>query len=364
MNKLQNLLGDAVNGRRLTTTEALTLFQEADLLEVGLAASKIVQQRFPGNTATFIIDRNINYTNICISRCRFCAFYRERSAPEAYLLTQREIYNKIEEALAQGATQVMLQGGLHPDLDLDFFINLVKGIKDNYAITVHSFSPPEIFHIATVSQVPIRTVLQKLAEAGLDSLPGGGAEILVDRVRGQISPKKISANQWLEVIEEAHNLGIATTATMMMGTVETTAERMEHLEKIRNLQDRSKGFRAFIPWTFRPGNTQLSGQDISPMEYLKFLAVARLYLDNFPHVQGSWLTQGKIVGQLSLCFGADDLGSIMLEENVVRAAGCANQINLEEMVNLIQQTGKIPAQRDTEYSILKIHRQPEDAAGL
>jgi cyclic dehypoxanthinyl futalosine synthase len=357
MNTLQNLLEDAENGRRLTTAEAQSLFEEADLLEVGQAAAKVVQQRFPANTATFIIDRNINYTNICISRCRFCAFYRERSSPEAYLLTQREIYSKIEEALAQGATQIMLQGGLHPDLDLDFFVSLLKGIKDNYPITVHSFSPPEICHIAAVSQVSVRKVLQKLAEAGLDSLPGGGAEILVDRVRSQISPKKISAKQWLEVMEEAHNLGMASTATMMMGTVETPAERFEHLEKIRSLQDRTSGFRGFIPWTFRSENTDLSGQDISPMEYLKFLAVARLYLDNFPHIQGSWLTQGKTVGQLSLCFGADDLGSIMLEENVVRAAGCENQISLEEMINLIRQTGKIPAQRDTEYTILKFHDQ-------
>jgi cyclic dehypoxanthinyl futalosine synthase len=315
----------------------------------------VVQERFPENTATFIIDRNINYTNICISRCRFCAFYRERSRPEAYVLTQREIFKKIDEALEQGATQVMLQGGLHPDLDLDFFVNLVKEIKSTYNITIHSFSPPEIYHMGNVSNVSVRTVLQKLADVGLASLPGGGAEILVDRVRNIICPLKISSSQWLEVMETAHNIGLSSTATMMMGTIESSVERIEHLEKIRALQDRTQGFRAFIPWTFRPHNTDLPGQNLSGMEYLRFLAVARLFLDNFSHLQGSWLTQGPQVGQLALSFGADDLGSIMLEENVVRAAGCENRMNIQDMVNLIYKAGKIPAQRDTTYSILKTY---------
>ena len=357
MNNLQTLLEDTVNGRRLSVEEALILFQNADLLDLGQAASKIFQQRFPENTVTFIIGRNINYTNICINRCNFCSFYRERSLPEAYLLTQRNICNKIEEALNQGVTQVMLQGGLHPDLDLDFFINLVKEIKSAYNITVHSFSPPEIYHMGMVSNVSVRTVLQKLAEAGLDSLHGGGAEILVDRVKNIISPKKISSSQWLEVMENAHNIGLPSTATMMMGTIETPSERLEHLEKIRNLQDRTQGFRAFIPWTFHSENSDLVGQQMSANEYLRFIAISRLFLDNFSHIQGSWLTQGQQVGQLALSFGADDLGSIMLEENenVVRAAGCENRINLKDMIYLIHKAGKIPAQRNTAYSILKIH---------
>lgn len=353
MNTIPRLLSEVVNGRRLNPSEALVLLEEADFLDLGQAASEIYHQRYPDNTATFIIDRNINYTNICISRCQFCAFYRDRHHSEAYVLTEREIFEKIEDALAQGATQIMLQGGLHPDLDLDFFINLVKDIKSHFNITVHSFSPPEIYHMAMVSNVSIRTVLLKLAEAGLDSLPGGGAEILVDRVRNIISPHKISSSQWLEVMETAHGIGLASTATMMMGVTETRAERISHLDKIRDLQDRTNGFRGFIPWTFRPDNTRLGGTHLSSIEYLRTLAIARLYLDNIPHIQGSWLTQGPEVGQLSLIFGADDLGSIMLEENVVRAAGCENRLNQDEIIRLIRGAGRIPAQRNTEYTILR-----------
>ncbi|NLK52352.1 MAG: dehypoxanthine futalosine cyclase [Syntrophomonadaceae bacterium] len=354
MNGLQNLLQETVDGRRLSSSEALELMEKGDLLDLGQAANQIVQKKHPANQVTFVIDRNINYTNICISRCRFCAFYRERHDQEAYVLTQREIFEKIEEAIAQGATQVMLQGGLHPDLGLDYVVQMVNDIKARYNITIHSFSPPEIFHFATISNVSIRTVLQKLSEAGLDSLPGGGAEILVDRVRDIISPHKITASQWLEVMETAHYVGLASTATMMIGTVETREERIDHLEKIRSLQERTGGFRGFIPWTFCPENTDLGGSHVSALEYLRMLAIARLYLDNVNHIQGSWVTQSPAIGQLSLLFGADDLGSIMLEENVVRAAGCEYRLNRDEMIRLIRETGKIPAQRDTTYSILKV----------
>lgn len=349
-----NLLRETAEGRRLSMEEALFLAREAELVALGQAATQVVRRKFPHNIATFVIDRNINYTNICICRCHFCAFYRDRHHPEAYLLTEKEILKRIEEAIEQGATQIMLQGGLRPDLDLDFFTGLLKKIKATFAVTVHSFSPPEIFHMAMVSGLSIRSVLQRLIDAGLDSLPGGGAEILVDEVRDRISPSKISSSQWLEVMETAHLLGLASTATMMIGTVETWEDRILHLDKIRTLQDKTGGFRAFIPWTFCPSNTRLGGNTTSAVEYLRTIALSRLYLDNIDHIHGSWVTQGPRVGQVSLWFGADDLGSIMLEENVVRAAGANYRLTQEEMVRLIKGAGRIPALRDTRYNIIKI----------
>ena len=352
--KVADLLNKTADGCRLSKEEALFLAREADLLALGQAATRVVQKKFPDNLATFVIDRNINYTNICICRCNFCAFYRDRHHPEAYLLTEREILKRIEEAVEQGATQIMLQGGLHPDLDIEFFTGLLKKIKANFSVTVHSFSPPEIFHMATISGISIRSVLQRLIDAGLDSLPGGGAEILVDEVRDIISPNKISSSQWLEVMETAHLLGLSSTATMMIGTVETWEDRILHLDRIRALQDRTGGFRAFIPWSFCPSNTRLGGNTTSAAEYLRTLALSRLYLDNFLHIHGSWVTQGPRVGQVSLWFGANDLGSIMLEENVVRAAGANYRLTQDEMVRLIKAAGRIPALRDTAYNIIKI----------
>jgi cyclic dehypoxanthinyl futalosine synthase len=341
-------------GQRITTREAEDLLTNGDLLQLGSLASKRRLELHPDNASTFQIDRNINYTNICECRCRFCAFYREADAPDAYLLGVEQVLEKVDEAVRMGATQVMLQGGLHPDLDIGYFEELFGAIKKRFSICIHSLSPPEIQHLSQKSGLVLRDLLQRLRAAGLDSIPGGGAEILSDRVRREISPHKISTSQWMAVMEAAHALGMRTTATMMIGSVETIAERAAHLELIRDLQDTTGGFRAFIPWTFKAGNSELEAQaEVSSFEYLRLLAVARLYLDNVSNIQGSWLTQGRDVAQVSLHFGANDLGSIMLEENVVRAAGTHNRITEQEMVTLIRQAGRIPKERNTEYQIVK-----------
>lgn len=339
--------------------EALRLFEEADLLTLGQLAQTRMHRFHAGDTVTFLIDRNINYTNICVSKCRFCAFYRTEDAPDAYLLTLEQVIERVAEAVGQGATQVMLQGGLHPTLGMDYFETLLGKIKSDFTISVHSFSPPEIHHLSKRSGMSIEEVLKRLRDAGLDSLPGGGAEILSERVRHEVSPEKISAHIWLEVMETAHKVGLKTTATMMMGSIETPEERIEHLRSIRDLQDRTGGFRAFIPWTFTSGNTELGGAETSSLDYLRTLAIARIYLDNIENMQGSWVTQGKDIGQMSLFFGANDLGSIMLEENVVRAAGAANRITEVEMVELIRRAGKTPVQRNTAYGVVKRYEQVE-----
>jgi cyclic dehypoxanthinyl futalosine synthase len=339
----------------LSADEAVSLFKTADLLEIAHAADLVCQRRHPEEIVTFQIDRNINYTNICVNQCSFCAFYRPKEHPEAYVLSQKEIEDKIAETLTLSGTQVMLQGGINPDLGIDYYTEMFSGIKRKFDIRIHSLSPPEIVHIAESGGMTITEALRELIRAGLDSLPGGGAEILVDRVRHTISPRKISTSKWLEVMEEAHNLGLKTTATMMIGTVETIEERIEHLEQIRNLQDRTNGFLSFIPWTYQPGNTKLGGQSVSSIEYLRLLSICRLFLDNIVNIQGSWVTQGKDIGQLCLCFGANDLGSIMIEENVVRAAGVSYRMTIDEMINTIEKAGKIPAQRDTEFHIMKTY---------
>lgn len=353
--RVGDILEKTVEGGRLNFDEAIFLLKEADFLELGRAADLVCRQKYPDSVATFLIDRNINYTNICRNECRFCAFYRTAGDPEAYVLSQQEIEDKIAEAIELSGTQVMLQGGVNPDLKIDYYVEMLKKIKRKFDIRIHSFSPPEIVHIAESSGMAISETLEKLKEAGLDSLPGGGAEILVDEVRQKISPRKISSALWLKVMKEAHNLGFTTTATMMMGSVESAEDRVEHLEKVRELQGKTGGFVSFIPWTFQPGNTALGGEPISSFEYLRTLALSRLYLDNFSNIQGSWVTQGKEVGQISLSFGANDLGSIMIEENVVRAAGVSHKMSIEEMVHLIKNAGKIPAQRDTEFNILRVY---------
>ena len=335
--------------------DAHTLLKDAALLDLAKAADTVCRRKHPEGIVTFLIDRNINYTNICQNQCSFCAFYRTKDHPEAYVLTQDEIDKKVSETLNLSGTQVMLQGGINPDLNIDYYTNMFSTIKRKFNIRIHSLSPPEIVHIADASGLSISDTLKKLVDAGLDSLPGGGAEILIDRVRKKISPRKISSSQWLNVMETAHNLGLKTTATMMFGTVETVEERIAHLQKVRDLQDKTGGFMSFIPWTFQPGNTVLGGSPVSSIEYLRTLSVSRLFLDNFQNVQGSWVTQGKDVGQLCLSFGANDLGSIMIEENVVRAAGISHRSTVDEMVDLIKKTGKIPAQRDTEFAILKVY---------
>ena len=352
--KIQKRLSNTLQ-KRLPFDEAVCLFQNADLLELANEADAVCTSKHPEEVVTFLIDRNINYTNICQNQCSFCAFYRPKEHPEAYVLSKEQIEKKVAETIELGGTQVMIQGGLNPDLHLDFYTTLFRELKKKFTIRIHSLSPPEIVHIAKSGGLSISDVLKELIKAGLDSLPGGGAEILVDSVRQRISPRKISSAQWLNVMEEAHNQGLKTTATMMFGTGETIEDRISHLRKIRDLQDKTGGFMSFIPWTFQPGNTALGGRAVSSIEYLRMLSISRLFLDNFPNVQGSWVTQGRDIGQVCLSFGANDLGSIMIEENVVRAAGISHRITVNEMVNLIQKAGKIPAQRDTEFKILKVY---------
>ena len=337
----------------VTTSQALEMLEHGNILELGQAANAVRQTMHPGNVVTFVIDRNINYTNICTSECRFCAFYRPVGHGEGYTLEKTIIFDKLRETIEAGGTQVMLQGGLNPTLGLDYYTDLLTCIKKKFDIVIHSFSPAEILHIANKEGLSVKETLTRLKAAGLDSLPGGGAEILVDAVRQRVSPKKISASDWLMVMEMAHQVGLETTATMVIGMGESYAERMEHMEKVRNLQEKTGGFRAFIIWSYQPGNTEMGGEKISAWDYLKTLSVARLYFNNIKHIQGSWVTQGQNIGQLTLAFGANDLGSIMLEENVVRAAGTSYQMSIDKMLELIRATGKTPAQRDTQYNIIK-----------
>ncbi|MFH0916785.1 MAG: cyclic dehypoxanthinyl futalosine synthase [bacterium] len=339
---------------RLTDSDALELLSSRELLEVGARAHAMRERLVPGTRATFIIDRNINHTNVCVSGCRFCAFHCAPGAPEAFVLSREVIHAKIQETLDLGGTAVMMQGGLHPDLDVTYFEELFRSIKDRFAITIHSLSAPEIVHIAKVSNLPVAEVLRRLKDAGLDSLPGGGAEILVDRVREQVAPGKASTKAWLEVMREAHCQGIPGTATMMFGSIETLRERVEHMRAVRELQDETGGFRAFIPWSFQPGHTPLedSTAQATGVDYLTTLAVSRLYLDNIPHIQASWVTQGLKMGQVALRFGADDLGSTMIEENVVAATGLTVHANRDDLVHAIRAAGFTPAQRRTDYSLV------------
>ena len=337
---------------RLTQAAALKFFEEEDLLELGKAADAIRKKKF-GDVTTFIIDRNINYTNICKNECKFCAFFRRKNQSGAYLLTHEEILQKVRETVEAGGTQLMIQGGLHPDLPLSYYEEMLRLIKKNFDITIHSFTTTEIQHFARGAGLTILETLKRLQAAGLDSLPGGGAEILVDEVRKKISPKKIMTDDWLKVMRAAHSIGMKSTATMVIGFGETSAQRLEHMKKIRDLQDETGGFRAFITWTYQPLNTALGGEKVSAQDYMKTLSMTRIFLDNVEHIQGSWVTQGERIGQLTQAFGADDLGSIMLEENVVRAAGTSFEMSTRKMIDLIRSAGKIPAQRNTRYEILK-----------
>ena len=340
-------------GCRMTPTQGVQLLKYGDVLDLGVAADVIRRRLYPENLVTFIIDRNINYTNVCKNECKFCAFYRRQDDSDAYLLGYDTILDKVGQAVQAGATQVMIQGGLHPELSLEYIEEMFRLIKQNYSVAIHSLTPAEVEYLAERAGLSITKTLERLKAAGLDSLPGGGAEILVDTIRQRVSPKKISADGWLSVMRQAHHIGLESTATMVIGFGESVEDRIQHFEKIRALQDETGGFRAFIMWSFQPGNTELGGEKISFWDYLKTLSVARIYLDNIAHIQGSWVTQGERIGQLTLAFGADDLGSIMLEENVVRAAGTSYQMSIDKMVKLIGETGHIPAQRDTEYKVLR-----------
>jgi cyclic dehypoxanthinyl futalosine synthase len=301
---------------------------------------------------TYIIDRNINYTNVCSAQCAFCAFYRDLPSGEGYVLTKEEFARKIEETIALGGNQILLQGGLHPDLGIEFYEKLFRWIKASYRIWIHGLSPAEVQHIARVSKLTVERALQRLMAAGLDSIPGGGAEILSDRVRRIIGIAKGSTADWLEVMEKAHGLGMRTTATMMFGHVETLEERVDHLLHLRDLQDRTGGFTAFIGWTFQPENTALAGDELTSFQYLRTLAVARVFLDNFPSVQASWVTQGAKIGQVSLRFGANDFGSLMIEENVVSAAGSHFRLSERQIARAIQEAGFVPKRRTMNYEIV------------
>lgn len=339
---------------RLLDEKAIDLLKHGNILELGQQANLVRQEKHPGNIVTFIVDRNINYTNVCTNECRFCAFFKREGHQDAYLLPMETILEKIKETQEAGGTQIMLQGGLHPSLPFDFYLKMLETIKNNYPdIVIHSFSPAEILHFSKIANKSLKDTLLDLQSAGLASLPGGGAEILVDRVRKIVSPKKIMTDDWLKVMETAHSIGMESTATMVLGLGETIEERIEHMRRIRDLQDKTGGFRAFIMWTFQPGNTELGGTKLSSWEYLKTLAVSRLYFDNISHIQGSWVTQGQQIGQMTLAFGADDLGSIMLEENVVRAAGTAYQMSIDKMVHTIEAADLKAAQRDTAYKIIR-----------
>ncbi len=353
---LENITRKAAEGGRLDSSEGLLLLRRADLLTLGELANSVRKRLHPNRTVTFIIDRNINYTNICVNKCKFCAFYRDANSPEAYLLSRQELFSKIEETIAQGGTQILMQGGVHPDLGIEYFEELFSAIKATFTIQVHSLSPSEISALAKRAHITIPQALQRLKAAGLDSIPGAGAEILVDRVRKKVSPNKIRWREWADVMRAAHAINMPTTATMMFGSIETQKEIIEHLVRLRELQDEKKGFTAFIPWTYQPGNTELGGKSATAVEYLKVLAVSRLMLDNFDNIQASWVTQGAKIAQVALEFGANDFGSTMLEENVVAAAGVTFRMTKQEIINLIKDAGYSAAQRDTIYTILKLEK--------
>jgi len=345
---------------RLTKEEALDLIRNADLKDLGRMATQRKNELHPKGVTTFVIDRNINYTNICWVDCKFCAFYRHEKDADAYVLTFDEIDAKIDELLEIGGTQILFQGGVHPKLKIEWYEDLVEHIHQKYPqITIHGFSSIELDFIAKVSRISIQEVLARLKAKGLASIPGAGAEILSDKVRDIIAPKKIDSDVWIDVHRQAHKLDIMSTATMMYGTVETDEDIIDHLDMVRSLQDETGGFRAFIMWSFQGKNTALLEQ-IPDMEkpssnrYLRLLAVARLYLDNVPNIQSSWVTQGPYIGQMALRFGANDLGSTMMEENVVSSAGAAYHMAKDEMVHLIKDIGEIPAVRNTAYETLEI----------
>jgi len=344
-----SILKKIENSVRIHKEEAEYLFHNATLNQMGFLASLIRRRIHKDQVVTYVVDRNINYTNICSSRCRFCAFFREPSSPEAYVLSREEIFRKIDETVAIGGTGILMQGGLHPHLDIGFFEELLQDIRDRYSIDRHCFSPPEIVHISRISGITIEECLQRLIDSGLDSLPGGGAEILSDDIRGKISPDKCSTSQWLAVMETAHKLGLKTTATMMFGCGESLTQRLHHFELLRKLQDRTHGFVSFIPWTFQWRNTELGRGgwvETTAVEYLKTIALSRIYLDNFRTIQASWVTQGLKTAQVALGYGANDMGSVMMEENVVAAAGTANRTNEEELWRYILNAGFIPFRRN------------------
>ena len=342
------------DGGRIGADEALALYCYAPTHVLGDLADAIRSRKHPDRLVTYIIDRNVNYTNVCVAKCNFCAFYREVGSNEGYVLGFDEIFRKIDETIEVGGVQLLLQGGHNPDLPLTWYEDLFRAIKTRYPdFKLHALSPPEVIHLSRLSQSSAGAVIDRLIAAGLDSIPGGGAEILVDRVRRLLHCYgKATTDEWLDVMRQAHHRGLRTTATMMYGTVETVDERIEHMMRLRELQDETGGFTAFITWSFQPEHTELGGVEATGVEYLRTLALARVVLDNFDNLQASWVTQGGKVGQLSLAYGANDMGSVMIEENVVRAAGAAYCMDEIEIVRNVEDAGFIPKRRNMHYEIL------------
>jgi cyclic dehypoxanthinyl futalosine synthase len=352
MNSIHSIQEKVLAGGRLSESDALLLFEKGGLYELGFLANTVRKRLHPDPIVTYVIDRNINYTDICISACKFCAFYKAPEDSDGSVISYDELAEKIKETQELGGTQILLQGGLHPDHPLEFYEDMMRFIKKR-GIHIHGFSPPEIQHFSRLSGLTVREVILRLQKAGLDSIPGGGAEILSDRVRQLAAPRKCTADEWINVMREAHHVGLRTTATMMFGHIETAEERLEHLMRVRNLQDETGGFTAFIPWPFQPDNTAFA--DLSKATahaYLKMLAWSRIVLDNVANIQASWVTQGPKIAQVSLFFGANDFGSTMIEENVVAAAGVAFRLSEAEIRSLVQGAGYTPQQRRMDYSLV------------
>jgi cyclic dehypoxanthinyl futalosine synthase len=362
-NEIERIADRVRDGGRIEAAEALLMYRQAPTALLGRLADGVRARKHPARVVTYIIDRNVNYTNVCVARCNFCAFYRPVGSADGYVLGFDELFRKIDETIAVGGVQLLLQGGHNPDLPLTWYEDLFRAIKQRYPeFKLHALSPPEVIHLSRLSLLPVQEVLRRLIAAGLDSVPGGGAEILVDRVRKLLHCYgKASAEEWLGVMRQAHRFGLRTTATMMYGTVESDEERLEHLLKLRALQDETGGFTAFITWSYQPSHTELAGSEATGIDYLRTLAIARIVLDNFDNLQASWVTQGGKVGQLSLAYGANDMGSVMIEENVVRAAGASYCMDEVEIVRNIEDAGFTAKRRNMHYELLgdPIFRQRE-----
>ncbi len=362
---IKPILDKAIAGERLTPAEGLALLESRDLVAIGRAADAVTRRLHPENVRTYNIDRNINYTNVCSAVCDFCAFYRGPKDPAGYVLPREVILAKIRETVELGGDQILMQGGMHPELKLEWYEELLRELKENFPqVNLHAFSPPELHAFTKVNKLPIREVLERLKAAGLGSIPGGGAEILVDRVRKEMTRGKVLTDDWLNVMRIWHELGGVSSVTMMFGHIETLAERIEHLERVRQLQDETHGFTAFICWTFQPEHTDMA--HIPPtgsFDYLKTQAVSRLYLDNIPNIQSSWVTQGLKIGQLALLYGANDMGSLMIEENVVAEAGTVHYLTLDQIRSSIEELGYQPRQRNVRYQLVDLaHEQRAIAA--
>jgi cyclic dehypoxanthinyl futalosine synthase len=351
---VESIVAKVMQGGRVSAAEALALYREAPTHVLGRLADTIRVRKHPEGVVTYIIDRNVNYTNICVARCNFCAFYRPVGSSQGYVLGFEEIFHKIDETIAVGGNQLLLQGGHNPDLPIQWYEDLFRAVKARYPnFKLHALSPPEVLHISRLNQIPTKDVIERLVAAGLDSIPGGGAEILVDRVRKLLNCySKASSDEWIGIMRQAHQAGLRTTATMMYGTVETEEERIEHMMRLRDLQDETGGFTAFITWSYQPEHTEHGGFEETGVDYLRTLALARIVLDNFDNLQASWVTQGGKVGQLSLAYGANDMGSVMIEENVVRAAGASYCMDELEIVVNIEDAGFVAKRRNMHYEIL------------